>query len=142
MEDNCKITLTESSVPNNYFNFKANVASSENVNNALFQKRYDEFLTYDSPAQREQTEKHHGTYENIDKVKVKNCMEFVPAVLFVREHAVDASGNPEGHVEFDDTDWHFYALGNIGDSKKTDKTRVNVPNDPYEFAVEITDNGL
>ena len=140
MEDNCKITLTESSVPNNYFNFKANVASSENVNNALFQKRYDDFLTYSSPAQHEQTTKHHDTYENIDKVKVKNCMEFVPAVLFVRERAVDASGNPEGHVEFNDTNWHFYALGNIGDSKKSDYTRAYDPDDMNEFTCENSDN--
>ena len=140
MEDNCKVTLTESSVPNNYFNFKANVASSENVNNALFQKRYDDFLTYSSPAQRKQTAKHHDTYENIDKVKVKNCMEFVPAVLFVRERAVDASGNPEGHVEFNDTNWHFYALGNIGDSKKSDYTRAYDPDDMNEFTCENSDN--
>ena len=140
MEDNCKITLTESSVPNNYFNFKANVASSENVNNALFQKRYNDFLTYSSPAQHNQIEKHYDTYENIDKVKVKNCMEFVPAVLFVREHAVDSSGNPEGHVEFNDTNWHFYALGNIGDSKKSDYTRAYDPDDMNEFTCENSDN--
>ena len=141
MEDNCKITLTESSVPNNYFNFKANVASSENVNNALFQKRYDDFLTYKSPAQAAQVAKHHDTYENISKVQVKNCMEFVPAVLFVREHAVNAqTGLPEGHVEFNDCEWHFYALGNIGDSKKSDYTRAYDPDDMNEFTCENSDN--
>jgi len=67
-------------------------------------------------------------------------MEFVPAVLFVRERAVDENGNPEGHVEFNDTNWHFYALGNIGDSKKTDYTRAYDPDDMNEFTCENSDN--
>ena len=139
-EDNCKISLTETSVPNNYFNLKVNVASSENVNNALFQKRYDDFLAYNSPAQTNQIAKHRNNYAalgmNPDKIKVKNSMEFVPAVLFVRENSEDISK----HTEFKDRNWHFYALGNIGDSKKTDYTRAYDPDDMNEFTLENSDN--
>ena len=123
------VSLTKDSVPNNWFNIKVNVASSENTNNAFLQKRFNRYLqqhVYKTPAQKRD-------------YRIKNDMEFFNCAIFIKE-----TGTPKEFLNDngEERHWHFYGLGNIGDSKKTDKTRVNVPSDPYEFAVEITDNGL
>ena len=122
-----KISLTENSVPTNYLNVKVNIASSENANNALLQKRYDRYLPYTTGAE-------------VRDPKAKNTMEFFNCVIFVQERGYnDLTGNDESRQEFSDDGWHFYAIGNVGDSKKTDSSRMSDPDDTKEFCVEIMD---
>lgn len=118
------ITLTDTSVPTDYLNVKVNIASSENANNAEMARRFNEYQPFLRYARKKDS-------------RVKDTMEFYNCVVFIRETSTDLSNTP--HREFNDTNWHFYALGNVGDSKKTDDTRVNNPNDPKEHVIEITD---
>lgn len=116
------ITLTRNSVPTDYLNCKVNVASSEMENNAENARDYSLFNPFIRFARWKDS-------------KVKDCMEFFNGVIFIRERNEDIST----HREFQDTNYHFYSLCNVGDSKKTDDTRVNDKNDPKEYVVEITD---
>jgi hypothetical protein len=127
-----KVALTKKSVPVNYFNIKVNIASSENANNALLQRRYNEYNPFERPFVRE---------EGYDTSIIKDTMEFFNCVVFIQETDTerDANGKYINHKEFNDTGWHFYAIGNIGDSKKTDDTRLTDPNDKYECVNEIVD---
>jgi hypothetical protein len=117
------ITLTDTSYPTDYLNIKVNIASSENANNAQIARRFNEYQPFLRYARKKDS-------------RVKDTMEFYNCVVFIRETSTDAS---VPHREFNDTNWHFYGIGNVGDSKKTDDTRVNNKRDPKEHVVEITD---
>lgn len=155
-----KVSLTRNSVDVNYFNIKVNIASSENANNALLAKRFNSYQPYKRPIVRQAdilednyTEEEISKMSEDQKAKiiagyqeeaqkkasyVKDTMEFQNCVIFVKE----SDPNLATHREFNDNNWHFYGIGNIGDSKKTDDTRLTDLDDPYECILEVMDNEL
>ena len=121
-----KVSLTRNSIPVNYLNIKVNVASSNMSTNPIMARRYNKYNPYKRPFVRA---------DQSEIAKIKDTMEFEQCVVFIKESDPDLTT----HREFADNDWHFYSLGNIGDSKKTDRSRLTDPNDRYECIVEIMD---
>lgn len=91
-----KVSLTRESIPVNYFNVKVNIASSENANNALLAKRYNQYNPYNRPFVREDA--------SIIPY-IKDTMEFQNCVIFVKESDPDLTT----HREFNDNEWHKIA---------------------------------
>lgn len=131
-----KVAIGPGSIPVNQFNIKVNIASSENQNNALMANLYDKLMSqvYKRPA------------KFVDP-RVKDTMEFDNCLVYIRETSQVKNNRREFLVEDEDS-WHFYALGNFGDHKKTDSTRLdNIwdntnkkwVSDPLETIVEIMD---
>jgi len=154
-----EITQTRTSVPVAYLNAKVNIASANNMTNAMLANRYNKFNPYNRPFVRTASLSDVYTDEEIaamtedeqasalaelqavvdaETAYVKDTMEFYNCVIFVQETNEDLST----HREFNDTNYHLYAIGNIGDSKKTDKTRLTDMDDPYECCIEIMDVNL
>lgn len=113
--------LTENSVPEKYFNIKVNVASSENANNSLLADDFNEFNPYVRQAKK-------------DNPKVRDTMAFYPCVVFIQET------DTTNATVFNDGQWHFYACGDIGNSKKNSDTMGMDPENHKEFIVEIDNN--
>jgi hypothetical protein len=86
-----KISLTRSSVPVAYLNAKVNIASSNNLTNAILANKYNQFNPYRRPFVRE-------TGYPIDNIK--DTMEFHNCVIFIKESDPDLTT----HREFADTD--------------------------------------
>ena len=116
-----KYGMTEHSVPVNYFNIKVNIASSENINNAGCAEEYNTYNPYIRKAR-------------VNDPRVRDTMEFHPCVVFIRET------DTENAVEFTDGGWHFYACGNIGNSKKNSEAFGMDPDNHKEFIVEVSNN--
>ena len=88
-----KITMTRKSVPVAYLNAKVNIASSNNMTNAMLANRYNEFNPYKRPFVRD---------EGVDTSFIKDTMQFANCVIFIKETNEDLST----HREFADTSWH------------------------------------
>lgn len=151
-----EITMTRTSVPVAYLNAKVNIASSNNMTNAMLANRYNEFQPYNRPfirtanlsdaysdeeiskmTEEEQSAALAKLQEKVDAETsyIKDTMFFQNCVIFIQETNEDIST----HREFADNNYHFYAIGNIGDSKKSDASRLTDMDDKYECCVEIMD---
>ena len=110
--------MTDNSIPVDYINLKVNVASSENANNACIADWYNTYQPWRSPARKKNP-------------KARDCMEFQPGVMFIR----DRSGGLFG----DTTSYHFYGICDMGNSKKNTKVFHDTSN-PIACCVEVANN--
>ena len=112
--------MTDSSVGETYFNIKLNIASSENLNNAMLAELFNKYQPYIRAARSANP-------------KVRDTMEFHPCVVFVYNES-DEEGFAQGQ-------WIFYGVGDFGNSKKDKKAQgLDSSERPNEVIVELCNN--
>lgn len=122
-------SMTDNSVPVNYFNTKVNVASCENINNMCLAQWYDSHQPYRT-----------GARANI--TNGRDCMEHHIGVQFIRDRHEDnepASAALFTDIDPDGSNYHMYAICNMGNSKDNG-TVFHDANNPLECCVETKDN--
>jgi hypothetical protein len=119
--------MTDDSIGVNYFNMKVNVASSENANNSRLAERYNQYQPFIRQARK-------------DNPKVRDTMEFHPCIIFIKETGIDSTGAAVTPLEVPaDGNYHFYAAGDFGNSKKNAKA-FGMTDDPLECIIEFSNN--
>ena len=112
--------MTDDSMGETYFNVKLNIASSENMNNAMLAELFNKYQPYIRAARAANP-------------KVRDTMEFHPCVVFVYNESAE-----EG---FTQGQWIFYGVGDFGNSKKDKKAQgLDSTQRPNECIVELCNN--
>ena len=96
-------SMTDQSIPVDYFNIKVNVASSENANNVILADDYNEFQPYINPARRADP-------------RVRDTVEGHPCVVFFK----NTSSEPiqVGPRIYQPGEVRMYGCGDMNNSKK------------------------
>ncbi len=110
-------SMTDNSIGINYMNFKLNVASSENCNNACIADWYNTFQPYLSAARTNNS-------------NARDTMEFHPCAVFIADESGDLFG---------DKDYHLYGIGDCGNSKKNTAVFHDLTN-KKECCIEVSNN--
>ena len=125
--------MTENSIPVDYLNVKLNVASSENANNACIADWYNTYQPWTSPVRAK-------------KSKARDTIQFVPGAIFIRDrnpNMATSGMTVEEKIQcnlFGDTsNYHFYGICDIGNSKKNTKVFHDTSN-PIATCVEVSNN--
>ncbi|MBR1630897.1 MAG: hypothetical protein IJ680_03495, partial [Paludibacteraceae bacterium] len=98
-----KYAMTPNSIPVNYFNFKLNVASSENVNNIVLSEWYNRFQKYKRPAR-------------LADPRIRDCIEGHMALLFY--HNTGSAPVQAGATIVQPNETILYGIGTLNNSKK------------------------
>ena len=116
--------MTPDSIPVAYFNFKLNVASSENINNILMSEWYHRFQRYKRAAR-------------VADPRVRDCVEGHMALLFYHNTGTEPVLAGSTTVMPDET--ILYGIGNLNNSKKN--LEVFAQNDEDDaIVIEVANN--
>lgn len=110
-------SMTDDSIPVNYFNTKVNVASCEGINNMCLAEWYNRYQPYKTAWRKKNP-------------KGRDTMEFHMGVQFIRD---------DSHGLFDDDNYHMYAIVNMGNAKSNSGVLHDTEN-PNEFVLDTRNN--